>query len=55
MSAIDAVNKITDRYKKLNKTVRLKGLSADSRLLLRNAKGIIEVNIDDPIYKVADK
>ncbi len=55
MSAIDAVNKITDRYKKLNKTVRLKGLSADSRLLLRNAKGIVEVNIDDPVYKVADR
>jgi SulP family sulfate permease len=55
MSAIDAVNKITGRYKKLNKNVRLKGLSADSRLLLRNAKGIVEVNIDDPIYKVADR
>lgn len=55
MSAIDAVHKITDRYKKLNKTVTLKHLSADSRLLLRNAADVIEVNIDDPTYKVADK
>jgi sulfate permease, SulP family len=55
MSAIDAVHKITDRYKKLNKTVILKHLSADSRLLLRNAADVIEVNIDDPTYKVADK
>lgn len=55
MSAIDAVHKITERYRKLNKKVRLRHLSADSRLLLRNAGNIIEVNIDDPTYKVADK
>lgn len=55
MSAIDAVHKITDRYRKVNKSVTLKRLSADSRKLLRNATGIIEVNIDDPVYTVADK
>lgn len=55
MSAIDAVNKITERYKKLNKKVTLRHLSADSRLLLRNAGGIIEINIDDPVYEVADR
>ncbi|GAB1462321.1 hypothetical protein MASR2M52_03020 [Pedobacter sp.] len=55
MSAIDAVHKITDRYKKLNKSVTLKHLSADSRKLLRNAAGAIEVNIDDPVYAVADR
>ena len=55
MSAIDAVHKITERYRKLNKKVTLRHLSADSRLLLRNAGNIIEVNIDDPTYKVADK
>lgn len=55
MSAIDAVHKITERYAKLNKTVRLRHLSADSRLLLRNASGVIEVNIlEDPTYKVAN-
>ena len=55
MSAIDAVHKITDRYKQLNKRVTLRHLSADSRLLLRNASGIIEINIDDPIYEVANQ
>jgi SulP family sulfate permease len=55
MSAIDAVHKLTERYKKLNKVVVLKHLSADSRLLLRNAAGVVEVNVDDPVYKVADK
>lgn len=54
MSAIDAVNKITERYAKLNKTVRLRHLSADCKTLLQNAEGIIEVNIlEDPTYRVA--
>ncbi|WP_432221596.1 SulP family inorganic anion transporter [Flavobacterium sp. TMP13] len=54
MSAIDAVHKITERYAKENKTVHLRHLSEDCRLLLRNAGSIIEVNIvEDPTYKVA--
>lgn len=54
MSAIDAVNKITERYAKINKTVHLRHLSADCRLLLKNADQVIEVNImEDPTYKVA--
>jgi SulP family sulfate permease len=56
MSAIDALNKITGRYAELNKTVRLRYLSEDCRVLLQNASSIIEVNImDDPTYKVANK
>jgi SulP family sulfate permease len=54
MSAIDAVNKITERYAKVNKTVHLRHLSADCRQLLKNADKVIEVNImEDPTYKVA--
>ncbi|WP_445716643.1 SulP family inorganic anion transporter [Flavobacterium sp.] len=54
MSAIDAVNKITDRYAKLGKTVHLKHLSSDCIDLLKNAEAIIDVNIlEDPTYKVA--
>lgn len=54
MSAIDAVNKITERYAKLNKTVHLQHLSADCKTLLKNADQIIDVNIlEDPTYKVA--
>ncbi|MES2853010.1 MAG: SulP family inorganic anion transporter [Bacteroidota bacterium] len=53
MSAIDAVNKITERYAKLNKTVHLRHLSADCRTLLKNADSVIEVNIlEDPTYKI---
>jgi SulP family sulfate permease len=53
MSAIDAVNKITERYAKVNKTVHLRHLSADCRTLLKNADTIIDVNIlEDPSYKV---
>ncbi|KDN54012.1 SulP family inorganic anion transporter [Flavobacterium seoulense] len=53
MSAIDAVNKITERYAKAGKKVYLRYLSEDCQQLLHNAKGIIEVNIiEDPTYKV---
>ncbi|MGO2358801.1 SulP family inorganic anion transporter [Mesonia sp.] len=56
MSAIDAVNKITDRYLKQGKKVHLKHLSADCRRLLHNAEKIIDVNIiEDPSYKVMGK
>jgi SulP family sulfate permease len=52
MSAIDAVNKITERYAKVNKTVHLRHLSADCRTLLKNADTVIDVNIlEDPSYK----
>jgi SulP family sulfate permease len=53
MSAIDAVNKITERYAKVNKTVHLRHLSADCRTMLKNADSVIDVNIlEDPTYKV---
>jgi SulP family sulfate permease len=51
MSAIDAVNKITERYAKINKTVRLYHLSDDCRLLLKNANIIVDI-LEDPTYKV---
>lgn len=54
MSAIDAVNKITEKYAKVSKIVRLKHLNYDCRQLLKNADKVIEVNvIEDPTYKVA--
>jgi len=53
MSAIEALNKITERYLKVGKKVHLKHLSPDCRQLLRNADKIIDVNIiEDPTYKV---
>jgi len=54
MSAIDALNKLTERYAKLGKTLRLRHLSEDCRLLLHNAGSVIEVNVlEDPNYSVA--
>lgn len=53
MSAIEALNKITERYLKQGKKVHLRHLSKDCRQLLKNAESIIEVNIiEDPTYKV---
>ncbi len=53
MSAIEALNKITERYLKVGKKVHLKHLSKDCIQLLQNADDIIEVNVmEDPTYKV---
>lgn len=53
MSAIEALNKITDRYNKVGKKVHLQHLSPDCRQLLKNAEKIIKVNVmKDPTYKV---
>jgi SulP family sulfate permease len=53
MSAIEALNKITERYLKVGKKVHLKHLSRDCKQLLKNADDIIEVNVlEDPTYKV---
>ena len=53
MSAIEALNKITDRYQRVGKVVHLKHLSADCKKLLKNAEKIIDVNVlEDPTYKV---
>ncbi|MFN4247904.1 MAG: SulP family inorganic anion transporter [Flavipsychrobacter sp.] len=54
MSGIEALNRITERYHKAGKKLHLRHLSADCRQLLKNAEGIIDVNImEDPAYKVA--
>lgn len=56
MSAIEALNAITNRYHKEGKKVHLRHLSQDCIVLLKNAEAIIDVNImEDPIYLVVDK
>ena len=53
MSGIDALNKLTERYKNAGKKLHLRHLSSDCMTLLSNASEIIEVNIiEDPSYKV---
>lgn len=54
-SAIEALNKLTERYAKVGKTVHLRHLSEDCRQLLNKASAIIDVNYwADPHYKVVD-
>lgn len=53
MSAIEALNQLTDRYQKAGKKVHLRHLSEDCQKLLKNADKLIEVNVlEDPTYKV---
>jgi len=53
MSAIEALNKITERYHKAGKKIHLHHLSRDCQKLLKNAAKIIDVNVlEDPSYKV---
>lgn len=52
-SAIEALNKVTERYAKVGKKVHLKHLSTDCRRMLDNASAIIDVNYwEDPKYKL---
>ena len=53
LSAIEALNKLTERYHKLGKTLHLRHLSPDCRRLLTNAQALIDVNYwEDPDYTV---
>jgi SulP family sulfate permease len=54
MSGIEVLNRLTERYRSAGKKLHLRHLSPDCRKLLRNAEGIIDVNIiEDPSYIVA--
>ncbi|MEP1088017.1 MAG: SulP family inorganic anion transporter [Algoriphagus sp.] len=53
MSAIEALDKLTERYLKVGKKVHLKHLSPDCKKLLANADQLIDVNVlEDPTYKL---
>jgi SulP family sulfate permease len=53
MSAIEALNVVTQRYHKVGKKVHLRHLSQDCIDLLKNAEAIIDVNImEDPNYMI---
>ena len=53
MSAIEALNKLTERYRAAGKNIHLKHLSRDCSRLLKNAEKIIDVNVlEDPTYKL---
>lgn len=53
-SAIEAINKLAERYQKEGKTIHLRHLSKDCTKLIRKAEKICDVNIvEDPNYFVA--
>ncbi len=53
MSAIEALNKITKKYKEKGKEVHLRHLSSECQKLLANAGAVIDVNVmEDPDYHV---
>jgi sulfate permease, SulP family len=56
MSAIEALNKLTERYHQAGKTLHLQHLSPDCRQLLQNASAVIDVNVlEDPEYRVVNR
>ena len=53
-SAIQAIDKLAERYLRENKRLHLKHLSPECRQLLKTAGDLVEVNIvEDPTYHVA--
>ncbi len=54
-SAIEAIDNLAVKYRKAGKTLHLRHLSEDCRLLLRKAGDMVVVNVlEDPDYHVAD-
>ena len=54
-SAIEAIDKLAERYDRAGKRLHLKHLSKECRLLLKKAGPLVEVNVvEDPQYHVAD-
>lgn len=53
-SAIEAINKLAERYDKAGKTIHLRHLSKDCTSLIKKAEKICDVNVlEDPDYFVA--
>ena len=53
-SAIEAVNKLAEKYQSQGKNLHLRHVSADCRRLIRKAEKICDVNVlEDPSYYVA--
>ncbi|HEC28331.1 MAG TPA: SulP family inorganic anion transporter [Gammaproteobacteria bacterium] len=54
-SAIEAIDNLAERYIKAGKTLHLRHLSDECRVLLKKAGDLVEVNVmEDPHYHVAD-
>lgn len=55
LSGLEAINTLAERYRKTGKTLHLRHLSPDCRLMLANAGKLVDVEVmaDDPHYSVA--
>jgi SulP family sulfate permease len=54
-SAIEAIDKLAQRYQQAGKHLRLRHLSPDCYELLQKARSMVEINLfEDPRYHVAD-
>ena len=55
LSGLEAINSLADRYRKIGKTLHLRHLSPDCRIMLANAGKLVDVEVmdDDPHYTVA--
>jgi SulP family sulfate permease len=54
-SAIEAIDKLAQRYQQAGKRLRLRHLSPDCYELLQKARSMVEINLfEDPRYHVAD-
>jgi SulP family sulfate permease len=54
-SAIEAIDNLAEKYIKAGKTLHLRHLSPECRVLLTKAGDLVEVNVlEDPVYHVAD-
>jgi SulP family sulfate permease len=55
LSGLEAINNLAERYRKAGKTLHLRHLSPDCRIMLKNAGKLVDVEVmdDDPHYTVA--
>ena len=54
-SAIEAIDKLAQKYQQAGKRLRLRHLSPDCYELLQKARSMVEINLfEDPRYHVAD-
>lgn len=54
-SAIEAIDNLAEKYRQAGKTLHLRHLSKECRVLLHKAGDMVEVNVlEDPTYHVAD-
>jgi len=55
LSGLEAINSLAERYRKAGKTLHLRHLSPDCRIMLESAGTLVDVEVmaDDPHYSVA--